>query len=155
MENRVAQAIPQATLDAALEKIRSAAQDLAPHLFTLSPKEREEMPKMGDKSVPFVTKSAEFAGSLSDLMPGYINVADLKIDAGVFEGLMPHEHALVKLLADVISTRMVAGSEGYSAALLVYATLQTAARGKLSGAEAAVEELKPRFAAQGRRKGGQ
>ena len=47
---------------------------------------------------------------------------------------------------------MGAGSEGYSAALVAYSALKTAASLNQPGAQAAVAELEPRFAGQGKRK---
>ncbi|WP_156176255.1 hypothetical protein [Hymenobacter terrenus] len=50
------------------------------------------------------------------------------------------------------STRIEAGSEGYTSALVAYSALKTAAELNQPGAQTAVTELKPRFADQGERK---
>ncbi|WP_201978993.1 hypothetical protein [Hymenobacter rubidus] len=49
-------------------------------------------------------------------------------------------------------TRMEAGSEGYTAALVAYSALKTAASLNQPGAQAAVTKLEPRFAGQSKAK---
>ena len=146
MDNVNDQAIPAAILAGALKKIKEARADLAPFLHPLTTKQREELPKMGDKTLAFVTKMAEYAQSLSDLMPSYLDVPGLVIDANTSNALLPVFQELDGFATDVDSTRMVAGSEGYTAALMGYGALQSAAKANQHGAQAAVAVLAPRFA---------
>jgi len=152
MANLVTQAIPAQTIALALKGIRDARTALAPYLISLTPEERASLPKMGDKSQAFVAKAAEYAQSLPTLMPQYLDVAALVIDAGVNAELLPLFLELNGFTTDVDSTRMEAGSEGYSASLVAYSALKTAASLNQPGAQAAVAELEPRFAGQGKRK---
>ncbi len=152
MTDLITQAVPAKALADALAAIRQARQALAPYLVALTPEERAALPKMGDKSVAFVTKAAEFAQSLPTLMPQYLDVPGLVIDAGVSADLLPLYLELNGFATDVDSTRLEAGSEGYSAALVAYSALKTAATLNQPGAQAAVAELEPRFAGQGKRK---
>lgn len=89
MSNLVSQAIPAKTLADALQHLREARALLAPYLVALQPEERAALPKMGDKSVAFVTKAAEYAQSLPKLMPQYLDVDGLVTDAGVNADLLP------------------------------------------------------------------
>ena len=152
MANLVTQAIPAQTIALVLKGIRDARTALAPYLISLTPEERASLPKMGDKSQAFVAKAAEYAQSLPTLMPQYLDVAALVIDAGVNAELLPLFLELNGFTTDVDSTRMEAGSEGYSASLVAYSALKTAASLNQPGAQAAVAELEPRFAGQGKRK---
>ncbi|HEX8659371.1 MAG TPA: hypothetical protein VF690_17665 [Hymenobacter sp.] len=152
MTNLVAQAIPAKVLADALKNIRDARAALAPYLVSLTPEERAALPKMGDKSQAFVGKAAEYAQSLPTLMPQYLDVAALVVDAGVNTALLPLYLELNGFATDVDSTRIEAGSEGYSASLVAYGALKTAASLNQPGAQAAVAELEPRFAGQGKRK---
>lgn len=138
--------VPAAVLAAALQKIRDARADLAPYLHPLTSQQREELPKMGDKSLAFVAKVAEYAQSLPALMPSYLDVPGLVIDAATSNDLRAILQEADGLALDLDSTRMVAGSEGYSAALIGYGALQGAAKDNQPGAQAAVAELAPRFA---------
>ncbi|MBC8083843.1 MAG: hypothetical protein H7Z21_11580 [Hymenobacter sp.] len=152
MNNLVTQIIPAEVLADALQRVREARAALAPYLIALTPDERATLPKMGDKSVSFVTKAAEYAQSLPKLMPQYLDVAALTTDAGVSADLLAIYQVLDGFTTDVDSTRMQAGSEGYTAALMAYGALKSAATANQPGAQAAVDELEPRFAGQGRRK---
>ena len=140
------QAIPAAILADALKKIKDARAALAPYLHPLTTKQREEMPKMGDKTLGFVTKMAGYAQSLTKLMPTYMDVPGLVIDAATSNNLLEVYQELDGFTLDVDSTRMIAGSEGYTAALMGYGALQGAAKDNQPGAQAAVAELAPRFA---------
>jgi hypothetical protein len=152
MSNRVKAAIPAATLAEVEQKLSEIEVLLATHLETLTIDERKSLPKMGDKSVNFVTKSAEYTSTLAAELPPYIQGADLRIDAAVYAGLLPIFQRLDSLRQQVEDTRMLAGHEGYAEALAVYGALKAAAGQSRPGAQAAVDELKIRFAAQGQRK---
>lgn len=152
MVNLVTQAIPAKTLADALKAIRDARAALAPYLVSLTPEERAALPKMGDKSLAFVTKAAELAQALPTLMPQYLDVPGLTVDADTNADLLPLYLELSSLTTDVESTRMEAGSEGYTAALVAYGALKTAASLNQPGAQSAVAQLETRFAGQGKRK---
>ena len=92
--------------------------------------------------------AAGYAHSPNALMPQYLDVAALTVNAD----LLPLYLELNGFTTDVDSTRMEAGSEGYTAALLAYSALKTAAALNQPGAQAAVTELEPRFAGQGKAK---
>ncbi len=152
MANLISQAIPAKTLADALQAIREARAALAPYLVPLTTEERASLPKMGDRSLAFVSKAAELAQALPTLMPQYLDVPGLAVDADTNADLLPLYLELNGFTTDVESTRMEAGSEGYTAALVAYSALKTAASLNQPGAQAAVAELEPRFAGQGKRK---
>ncbi len=152
MTNLVTQAIPAKTLADALKSVRDARASLAAYLISLTPDERQAIPKMGDKSLAFVTKAAEYAQGLPKLMPGYLDVPGFITDAGVSADLLPLFQELNGFTADVDSTRMEAGSEGYTAALMAFGSLKDAAKANQPGAQTAVDALQVRFAGQGKRK---
>ena len=152
MENQVSQPIPAEALAQVQQHLTAVRALLAPYLVPLTPEQRQDLPKMGDKSVSFVQKAADYSAALAPYIPAYVDGAGLRTDARVSADLLPVYTALLGLTTDVDSTRLEAGSEGYSAALLVYAALQAAAKQNQPGTQAAVSELGERFAAQGLRK---
>lgn len=152
MANLVTQAIPAKILADALKNVRDARASLAAYLISLTPEERQSLPKMGDKSLAFVTKAAEYAQSLPKLMPSYLDVPGFLADASVSADLLELFLELDGFTADVESTRMEAGSEGYTSALMAFNALKDAAQAKQPGAQAAVDVLQVRFAGQGKRK---
>ena len=153
MENLNNELVPDKVLVDALKKIGEARALLAPYLHPLTTKQREEMPKMGDKTLAFVTKTATYAQALPGLMPSYLDVPGLVLDAATSNNLLPIYQEVEGLALDLDSTRMVAGSEGYVAALISYGALQGAAKNNQPGAQAAVAELAPRFARPVKAKG--
>ncbi len=149
MTNRNNVPLPPAAVAVALKAIADARAALAPYLIALTPKEREEIPKMGDKTLAFVTKAAELASANPALFPGYVDVAGLQLDADTSAELLPVYSALAGLTLDVESTRMLAGSEGYVGALQVYGGFQGAAAAGQPAAQSAVAQLSPRFKRSG------
>ena len=153
MDNINDTAIPDKVVEEAVKKARELRAFVAAYLHALTIKQREEMPKMGDKTLAFVTKTAEYAQALPGLMPSYLDVPGLVLDAHTSNALLPLFLEVQGLALDLDSTRMVAGSEGYVAALMAYGALQGAAKNNQPGAQAAVAELAPRFARPGKAKG--
>jgi len=49
-------------------------------LINLTPEERSNLPKMGDKSIPFVEKTLELAVTNPQLVPPFVNVEELRKD---------------------------------------------------------------------------
>ena len=145
--------IPPAVLAQIDKKVDEILALAKPYLIPLTKKERRELPKMGDKSLAFVQKATELADDNPALVPGYIDVAELRLDAVTAARLLPIEQKLSGFVLDVNSTRMIANSEGYVSALLVYGGFQQAARAAQPGAQGAVDQLNPRF--RGQSKGGQ
>ncbi len=146
MDNRNNTPLPPVTAADVIKKLDDVRDLLAAFIITLTPKQRQEIPKMGDKSLAFVTKTAELTVPNAALVPAYVDADGLRLDASTAAQLGPIIQRLEGLLYDVESTQMVAGSEGYTAALLVYGAFQQAARAAHPGAQAAVDDLKQRFA---------
>jgi hypothetical protein len=60
--NQHVQAIPSTVLAAAQTKVDEALTSLAPYLLALTPAERRELPKMGEKTIGFVEKPLILCG---------------------------------------------------------------------------------------------
>ncbi|WP_395139873.1 hypothetical protein [Armatimonas sp.] len=118
---------------------------LGPKFKHLTPQDRQERPKMGDKTVAFVEKVLEYAESHPQFLPPYVEHAALVVDVTGVVALSPLAHALSALAVGAEDTRMLAGSEAYTAALAYYQSVKTAARRKIPGAEALYRDLAERF----------
>jgi hypothetical protein len=73
-DNRHTQTIPSTILAQAQAKIDEAKTLLAPYLLALTPAERRELPKMGEKTIAFVEKAFDFARQNPNLIPPYLDV---------------------------------------------------------------------------------
>lgn len=114
MPNQVTTAIPPAELAQVLDHLRQARALLAPYLHPLTPDERKNIVKMGDKSVGFMAKLLDYAANNPAFVPGFVSFEELKQDVGVATDLLPVEQLAAQLALDLNSTVMLAGSEGMS-----------------------------------------
>jgi hypothetical protein len=60
--------------------IKTIEDILLPQLVNLGPEDKQILPKMGDKTMAFVTKGIMHMEQNPDLVPKFTNVDDIKID---------------------------------------------------------------------------
>ncbi|MDR1326361.1 MAG: hypothetical protein LBK00_10040 [Treponema sp.] len=127
------------------DQIEAVKTALAPYTFALTPQERHAILKMGDKSLAFVEKTRDYAHDNPALVPSYLDIDDF--DKGFSDARdLWRLHTAIRQLEEAISdTVMLAGSEAYHAALVVYHNVQAAAKQDIPGAKAVYENLKPHF----------
>lgn len=150
MENLISLKIDQPTVDKILDKIAECTA-LLPGLIALTPEQRHASAKMGDASKPFVEKARDYSITNAAIVPSYMDVNEFKIDVSDETYLHVIETAVKQLFDAISDTRMLVGSEAYTAALMFYSAAKDAARHNVPGAKAVVEDLKKRFPG-GRRK---
>jgi hypothetical protein len=149
-ENQHTQAIPSMVLTQAQTKIDEARALLALYMLALTPVERRELPKMGEKTIGFVEKAYDFARQNPNLVPPYLEVDAFGVDFADAHGLWTLLNTVQQLEEAVDDTEMIAGSEAYQAALVFYQSVKMAAAQDIPGAKAVYEELKTRFPRTGR-----
>jgi hypothetical protein len=111
----------------------------------LTPAERHDIPKMGDKTLSFVEKTFELAGLNPDLRPAYLNMATFAIDFNDAHKITPLFVTIRQTAENIDDTRMLAGSEACHAALTFYNAVKRAAEGEVSDEKSVYEALKARF----------
>jgi hypothetical protein len=153
-DNRHVQSIPQDVLTQAQTKINEVKTLLAPYIVALTPSERHELPKMGEKTISFVEKAYDFAQQNPNLVPPYLDMAAFGTDFEDAHGLWTLVNSIRQLEENASDTEMTAGSEAYQAALVFYKSVKMAAAQDIPGAKAVYEELKTRFPG-GKRKNGE
>jgi hypothetical protein len=153
-DNQHVQAIPSTVLTQAQTKVDEAIALLTPYMLALTPAERHELPKMGEKTIGFVEKAYDFAQKNPNLVPPYLDVDAFGVDFGDAHGLWTLLNTIQQLEESVDDTEMVAGSEAYQAALVFYHSVKAAAAQDIPGAKAVYAELKTRFPS-GKRKPGE
>lgn len=117
----------------------------APFTVALTAQERHDLPKMGDKSLAFVSKANEFAHKNSDLFPSFLDLEAFDIDYVVATGIVGVLNRLRRLLQMLDDTSLAAGSEAYQASLAFYSSLLVASKANIPGAKTLYTELKERF----------
>ena len=143
MQNRIDAVLDTAKRDQVLDLI-AQIRTILPFLIDLTPEERQSLPKMGDKSRAFVAQSLQLATHDDTYLPRSFDVAEMKRDVELAEGLHPIMVALKQLSEFVDDTYVQVGSEAYTAALVVY---QSAKRnGQGAALDGLLDALGQRFA---------
>jgi len=145
MANEFDQTIPkevQARIQAHLDGIK---EEMKPFLISLTPKERKNRLKMGDKTVAFVQKVTSYAISTPSLVPAFVDVDALQRDTAAIAVLTPIRQQLQQLTTDTDSTIMVAGGESFTDSLIIFGNMKFMAKNKQPGAQVAYAECKVRW----------
>ena len=151
-ENLVSLSISESELAEIRKAIEILQKVLSPHLLELTASERESIPKMGDKTVAFVTKATEHAEANTKLVPAFVDVEELRKDLGAIEILRPLFNSLNQLSKGLDDTMTVAGSEAYISALAFYQSVKVGAKLNVAGAQEIYNDLQVRFPGRSKKK---
>jgi hypothetical protein len=151
MEDKHMQAIPPDVVAQVQAKLNEIKDMLKPFAVTLTPTQRHDMLKMGEKSLTFVEKAHDFAAENPELVPPFLDMKQFDIDFADAHGLWTIRNDARQVYEMIDDTTMVAGSEAYYAALVYYNSSKVAAAQDIPGAKAVYDELRRRFP-KGRRK---
>ncbi len=143
--NQISLSIPQEKVDEAKQFYSQGNAILAPYLVSLTNDQKAGLPKMGEKSIPFVTKGAEYLSIPSTPAPPYIEPAELNIDLTAHETLRQIRQVVAPTLEMLDDTMLLCGSEAYIAVLAFYNYLKGAAKMGVPGAKTIYEDLSTRF----------
>ena len=116
-----------------------------PDLITLTPEQRRSLPKMGDKTQAFVSKSIGYARQNPAVLPKYLDIEEFSKDSEAYSRLFQISAAVQKLLEEIDDTMLMSGSEAYSASLAFYSSLKTAIAAGEIGLKAIYDDLSARF----------
>lgn len=144
MENRVSFSITPEVEQGILDAIAQIESDL-PMLINLSAEDRHDLPKMGDKTLAFVTKSLEYAKQNPGVVPPFLNIPEFEKDVNAATSMSKILRPLKQLLERIDDTTMLAGSEAYSAALIFYGAVKGAAKANVGGMKTVYDDLQSRF----------
>jgi hypothetical protein len=139
------QQVPVEVLAQAKSLVEQLTALLSPYMVSLSSTDRQTIPKMGEKTLSFVTKAQEFAGQYPGLMPTFVNKADFDSDVADATNLIGLKSQIDQVASLVDDTVMVAGSEAYIAALAFYNNVKLAAKQNVPGAKVINDDLAARF----------
>lgn len=143
--NRINITIPTTVLRDALAAVQNARTLLAPYLHSLSDEDRQDIFKIGDKTVGFMDKVQTYLGTAPEFMPRTMEAAPVLADYQAFNDLAPLEAELRQLFAEVEDTKMLAGSDALIGAMPYYTSVADAARRGDDGARVIYDDLKARF----------
>jgi len=151
-DNRHTRAIPESVLSDALTKASELAALLKPYLLALTPTERQEMLKMGSKTLEFVEKAHGYAHTAPIIVPPFMRLDDFDADYADARGFWTLHNVVSQIEDGLNDTQMAAGGEAYQGALLIYKSAKTAADEDVPGAKSIHDDLKKSFPRTGRKK---
>jgi hypothetical protein len=143
--NQISLSIPPEELEQAKQFYAQGNAILAPYLISLTNDQKAILPKMGEKSIPFVTKAAEYLAIPTTPTPPYVDAAELKIDISAYETLRQIRQVVAPTLEMLDDTMLLCGSEAYIAVLAFYNYLKGAAKMGVPGAKTIYDDLSTRF----------
>lgn len=143
--NRVSEEIPQAIIDSVTDKLNSCREELKPYMFGLTAEERQELFKMGNKTVATVQKVQSYIVTNPEFIPGYMQADEFTKDVVVVTQLTPLQNMAYQLASDLDDTRMLAGSEALAQALIYYGSVNEASKRGILQAKPIYDELRERF----------
>ncbi|MEQ9440394.1 MAG: hypothetical protein RIG62_15170 [Cyclobacteriaceae bacterium] len=144
-DNVVSVKLTQKEMDETVQKLKEIQAQLKNRLIALQPEERQSVPKMSDKTMPFVEKVVSYADSRPEFAPFYLSVDELKTDFKAVNDLrliLREAEQLCQALSDTI---LLSGSEAYSASLAYYNSVKQAAKANVPNAGPVYEDLRKRF----------
>ena len=137
---------------AQITAVKTALQTIntnLPFLIGLTTEERIALPSIDVNNKAFTEDAINAGLNNAALIPPYISVTSMQNDMTLFNQLDALAASVNQLLEKIEDTKLMAGSEAYSAALGLYKILGAAADAGVPGTDAIVSQLKTRFAAQG------
>jgi len=145
MENKINFTIPDEVITEVTQKLNEVETALKPYLIALTPEERRTIPKMSDKTVPFVEKTLDYSQSDPQFAPPFMDKDGLAADMKAVDQLMPIFRVINQLNDGLDDTLMEAGGESYVNALSYYNAVKMASKMNIPGAKAIYEDLSKRF----------
>lgn len=151
LTNNVSIELSKETVDNILKSISDIRNNL-PKLITLSNEQRQLLPKMGNKTVAFVSKSFEYAQQNPQVVPKFLDVAEFKKDVDAVNNLFQILAPLQKLAEELDDTIMLAGSEAYASSRSFYSALKNALNSGETGLKNVYDDLSTRFPSRSAKK---
>lgn len=137
---------------AQLTAVKTALQTITanlPFLIGLTTEERIALPSIDVNNKDFAEDAINAGLNNAGLIPSYISVASMQNDMTLFNQLEGIAALVNQLLEKIDDTKLMAGSEAYTASLALYKVFGAAADAGVPGTDAIVSQLKTRFAGQG------
>jgi len=130
----------------------SEVEGLMPFLINLTTKERRSGLKLGKKTEKFLYDIQKIATISPQLIPQYIDMAEFGKDFDLLLNLSYVETKLRQLTEAVNDTRLAVAKECSAPALAIYQNIKRASQSQVPGADSALNDLKPYFKKERKKK---
>ena len=122
-----------------------------PFLASLTPQERQEMSKMGEKSMGFDEKCTAYMVSHPEFLPGFVDIEEVNKDRALRGQFLSFSGLVNTTNESIIDTLMLIGGDIWMADLAYYQSVREAAKRGRPGAQAIYDDLRSRFPGGGAR----
>jgi hypothetical protein len=146
-QNRIALDYPQASLDA-IDAALGVLDTQFANLIGLSPDERRQLTKMGDKSEAFCRQAVVVFSENSGVLPRNFDLEGYLADLKALDVLRPRLARVQRLFERLTDSEMALGSDLMAGSLEGYAVLKVAGKG--AGLESLRQMLSNRFSRKAR-----
>ncbi|MBL9145495.1 MAG: hypothetical protein JNM99_17595 [Verrucomicrobiaceae bacterium] len=150
-DNRISLEITAAQKAAIVSAVTALKTALDGITINLTADERRALPKIGDKTQAFDEKCAAYMASRPDLVPSFLDTAEMAKDRKLVADLLPCLRELAPLCEGLEDTITLANSDNLMGDLAFYQNVQQAAKRGVPGTNTILDDLKTRF--PGRPKG--
>ena len=123
-----------------------------PFLIGLTIEERSTLSSIDVENKVFTEDAITAGVNNAAMLPAYLSVPAMQTDMTLFNQLEELMLLIKQILEKLEDTHLLAGSEAYTTALMLYKLFGAAADSGVPGADAIVAQLRERFAAQGNNK---
>lgn len=125
-----------------LDQTRTLMQ---PYLVPLTPAQRKNMLRMGDKTAAFVQKATNYAANNPSFVPAFVDMAALRLDVEAMSRLAPLHQSAQQLAIDLDSTLMAASGDAFGQTLGIFGNVKLLAKNNHPGAQVAYDDMGVRF----------
>ena len=147
-ENRISIAFTEAEITDINAAIQTLQTKLVPKLIALSTEDKQGLPKIKERAVPFMRKTLQYIETNPEFVPAYLDTAEVNKDFNGFNSINNFLRLLAPTVSNMEDTAFLCGSEGYQGALNYYNNVKLAAKMNVPNAKAIYEDLSVYFEAQ-------
>ena len=144
-DNRISLDITAAQKTAIVDAVTALKTALQGITINLTKEERQSLPKVGDKTLAFDEKCKAYMASRPELIPGFIDMAELAKDRKLVADLLPCLQEIAPIAEALEDTVSLAYTDIYIADLAFHANVKQAAKRGVPGTDTIYDDLKARF----------
>lgn len=143
-DNRISAVLTPEDIDA-IKTALGIVRAKLPFLVSLTPQDRREIAKMGDKSIGFDEKCALYMKTHPEFLPGFVDIEEVLKDRALRGQILEFSSLLDTTSQNVDDTLMLVNRDIWMADLAYYQSVREAAKRGRPGAQAIYDDLSSRF----------
>ena len=144
-DNRISLEITAAQKAAIVSAVGALKTALEGITINLTVDEKQSLPRISDGTLAFDEKCAAYMASRADLVPSFLDAAEMAKDRKLVADLLPCLREIAPICEGLEDTIMLANSDNYVGDLAFYQNVRQAAKRGVSGADTIYNDLKTRF----------